>query len=241
MQGFETMDESFMDQPAYCDKLLPQCVIMETKWICNWFDKVMTKASQFKDSGRTDTILFTDRSPYSAIAYCDDGKSIESMINAYVDELRELLGIEIYTVVIKVEENKLWSRIQDRLKREPERAQYKEDSRAWMQQISQFYESSNKWNFCVDNSSEDDGMKSLVSRVLRIVEEKIIKMPENPTVVNPDHRRIVFQPEERVWLQNQEDKLNAKSSATSPKSKMIPAELKPESALSQFETVRTII
>ena len=58
---------------------------------------------------------------YSAVFYSKKhGELLDPLISAMVDELREH-DIHIYTVVIEVATDVLWSRIQQRLAREPER------------------------------------------------------------------------------------------------------------------------
>ena len=60
-------------------------------------------------------------------------------------EVREAAGIEVYTVYLQVERELLWSRIMDRLKREPGRVKYREDKREWMESTLQFYDNF-KWD-----------------------------------------------------------------------------------------------
>jgi thymidylate kinase len=85
--------------------------------------------------GTDQTIFFADRSPYSAVFYArgPEGKLLEPLIQAQLKQLKELAGITIITIYVKVDQEVLWSRIQQRLLLEPFREKFNESSREWME------------------------------------------------------------------------------------------------------------
>lgn len=92
-------------------------------------------------------MFIADRSPFSAVFYAANktGSLLEPVIRAHMKEVREAAGIEVYTVYLEVERELLWSRIQQRLKREPGRVKYNEDKREWMEATLNFYDNF-KWD-----------------------------------------------------------------------------------------------
>ena len=64
---------------------------------------------------------------------------------------------------MQVERSILWSRIQDRLAREPERVKYNEGSFEWMEKTQDFYEHFD-WDMTVENNhnSLDEVTRSLL-------------------------------------------------------------------------------
>ncbi|KAH9259758.1 hypothetical protein BASA81_002180 [Batrachochytrium salamandrivorans] len=163
------MDEAFMDMPSYCqDKLHPQSLLMETNWVCGWFQRILKIHSEHETK-----VLICDRSPLSAVFYTanGNGKLLGPLIQAQVHELRQVLGIEIYTVHVTTPSTVLWERIQQRLGLEPERALYKEDSREWMDQVKQFYDSFPDWDFEVENNGKIT-LREVMNQVIRMVRQK---------------------------------------------------------------------
>jgi hypothetical protein len=55
-------------------------------------------------------------------------------------------------VLIRVDEELLWSRILERVTREPERVKYNEDSKNWMEVTNAWYQQRN-WDYVIDNNS----------------------------------------------------------------------------------------
>jgi len=51
--GFTVMDEGFMSQPATL--LHPQSLLMETLWVCAWFQRLMTHISGLRERGEDTT------------------------------------------------------------------------------------------------------------------------------------------------------------------------------------------
>ena len=151
---FWVLDEGFMNMPEYA--LHPQSLLMETTWVCSWFTRLLKKQNELKSQGYTDVsqqIFFADRSPFSTVFYSRNGGSyLTPLINNMINEVREAAGIEIYTVYMTVEKELLWSRIQDRLSREPERKKYDEDKRAWMEKTVAFYDNF-EWDLRVVNNN----------------------------------------------------------------------------------------
>lgn len=70
----------------------------------------------------------------------ETGTLLDPLIRAHMKEVREAAGIEVYTVYLQVEKELLWSRILNRLKREPGRVKYNEDKREWMEATLNFYD-----------------------------------------------------------------------------------------------------
>jgi thymidylate kinase len=151
--GFPVLDEGFLDMPSF--SLHPQTLTMESIWVSMWFQRLLTK-QQEEDKTRTSnhTIYFADRSPYSAVLYSKRcGNLLRPLIDQQIAELAQQADIHIYTVYVKVEKEILWRRIQQRLKLEPARRKYNEDSRAWMEAVCEFYDDEErKWDFVVDNN-----------------------------------------------------------------------------------------
>lgn len=98
-------------------------------------------------------ILIADRSPFSAVFYAKHGHLLEQVIRHQIEEVKKDADIEIFTVHVKVQcgcvwigvwsmarhpcltpcdpvrqvsKETLWSRILERLRREPSRAKYHE-------------------------------------------------------------------------------------------------------------------
>eukprot|EP01027_Heterolobosea_sp_BB2_P006053 GEZU01009185.1.p1 GENE.GEZU01009185.1~~GEZU01009185.1.p1 ORF type:complete len:191 (-),score=26.79 GEZU01009185.1:59-631(-) len=164
------MDEAFLDLPAYA--LHPQSFTMEAHWISCWFQRLLKLHYENSQSEKGSRIYIADRSPYSAVFYAQNGsgKLLEPIIRKQIEELRSI-GIEIYTVHLKVEKELLWERIQRRLEREPERVKYNEHSREWMQTTLDFYDNYN-WDFTIYNGHNTipELMYSLIRKLSSQVE-----------------------------------------------------------------------
>ena len=165
--GFEVLDEAFLDQPEYA--LHPQSLVMETYWVSHWFQRLLKVHHELHNLNPVASnyrILLADRSPYSAVFYAKHGELLQDVISAQIQELRKSANIHVFTVNVNVEEELLWNRIQDRLKREPERKKYNEGSRAWFKRTLDFYQSFS-WDFSVNNNEMfiRDVMYSLVMRL----------------------------------------------------------------------------
>lgn len=174
--GFTTLDEAFLDMPSYCS-LHPQSLLMETNWICGWFQRILKEASR-AGNNPDKTLLVVDRSPLSAVFYTrnNNGLLLAPIIAAQIKELREV-NIEVFTVHVRCDTNVLWRRIQKRLTIEPDRAMYKEDSFEWLLEVKNFYDHFQGWDFTVDNSSDDTSLlKSVSKEILDAVSTKSPKL-----------------------------------------------------------------
>lgn len=147
--GYPVLEEGFLDMPKGYKSIHPQSVLMEMQWINNWFQKVLEIASSHK----SDTIIFADRSPFSAIYYSNHGHVFHDMIRCQIDELYSLANIDIRTVHIQVDQNILWQRIQQRLLLQPERVLLQENDKSWMEKTLSFYNSFT-WDYIVPNNNQ---------------------------------------------------------------------------------------
>ena len=152
--GFEVLDEGFMNMPSF-PGIKPQSLIMESIWVSNWFQRLLQMQKDYQQSSGDSVmkkIFIADRSPYSAVYYAGkNGSLLEPLIRQGIEDLREV-NIQICTVLIRVEEELLWSRILDRITREPERVKYNEDSKEWMQVTNSWY-SKQEWDYVIENNS----------------------------------------------------------------------------------------
>ncbi|CAE7919445.1 unnamed protein product, partial [Symbiodinium sp. KB8] len=149
-EGYWVLDEAFLDMPAYA--LHPQSLLMETTWVCSWFQRLLKHAWKERNKPALDKtviaasslplcipfsltsfplstrgqVYIADRSPFSAVFYSRKGHLLERVIREQMREVLEAADIEIYTVLIKVDREILWDRILQRLKLEPERKKYNE-------------------------------------------------------------------------------------------------------------------
>jgi thymidylate kinase len=161
------------------DALHPQSLTMESMWVCSWFQRLLKKVEEGDESNQ---VLIADRSPFSAVFYTHNGQGqlLKELIKAQIKELKEL-GIEIYTVHMKVDETVLWDRISNRLKDEPERITYKEDSKEWMYEVKAFYDSF-EWDFTVDNSK--DSTTALTELMFQLINQVGKQSPKFRDLVN---------------------------------------------------------
>jgi len=138
-----------MDMPAY--SLHPQSLLMETMWATQWFKHVLEKAASLSDEERANAVFVADRSPYSAAFYARrDGALLEPVIRSQIEEIKEEAGVHVITVHLAVAPELLWSRIQDRLVREPFRVRYREGERSWMETTQAWYDAF-QWDVTVHN------------------------------------------------------------------------------------------
>lgn len=146
-EKYNILDEYFLDMPKY--DMPPQGFTIEVLWLYRWIERVL----MLKKIVPENTVLFADRSPYSVLFYAPNGRILEPMIT---ELLMDLLAsnIEIITVYIRLPTDVLWQRITERLKTEPERIKYKEDSFEWMKQVVNFYEThSHLWTFTTPDNT----------------------------------------------------------------------------------------
>jgi len=150
--GFTVLDEGFLTMPSF--NLHPQTLVMESIWISNWFERLLKIQQDHLAAGESmDKIFIADRSPYSAVYYAGKhGHLLEPVIRQQIEDLKTQANIHVFTVLVKVEKELLWERIQDRLIREPERAKYNEGSRDWMDVTNNWY-GERAFDFVIENNS----------------------------------------------------------------------------------------
>ena len=101
---------------------------MESLWVCNWFMRLVNFAETTTLEERKKMVFIADRSPFSAVCYANKmGHLLESVIRGQIEEIRNVAEIEIYTIYVSVNREKLWERITERLVVEPSRKKYNED------------------------------------------------------------------------------------------------------------------
>lgn len=149
--------------------LHPQSLLMETTWVCSWFERLLKKATDLRKKSQKDgindtkedyfsnSVFIADRSPFSAVFYGRNGHLLEPVVREHMREAERDAGIVIRTLHIKVgcfaviepnfdycelthlllqvERELLWSRIQQRLQREPHRYRYNEVSRICLEEL----------------------------------------------------------------------------------------------------------
>lgn len=150
-KGYNVLDENFIEMPNH--GLTPQCLVMESIWVSQWISRILELAS--KEENRDKTFV-ADRSPYSAVLYSRrGGHLLEPLIERQLQDLSNI-GIEIRTLYIKLSFNTLYDRVIARLKKEPVRKKFGEESVEWLDRAYHFYESRHQdWGFCIDFSSSD--------------------------------------------------------------------------------------
>ena len=163
--GFSTLDESFLDMPDY--SLSPQSFTMETIWISAWVTRLLNiqkeNKSAGKSAGKSVNKYFADRSPFSAVIYAASGSLLEETVRTILKELKAA-GITIRTVYLNVSEKALWRRIQNRLKDDPTRIRYNENSRQHMCDVLEKYSKIN-WDYYI----VADGDLSAIADAISII------------------------------------------------------------------------
>ncbi|EQC40479.1 hypothetical protein SDRG_02371 [Saprolegnia diclina VS20] len=166
--GFRVLDENFLDMPAH--SLHPQSLFMETKWVCAWFDRVLTLARHDRNKNQ---VFFADRSPFSAVFYATHGHLLDQVIRAQMKEVADFANVQFLTVHVNVEKELLWSRIQHRLQLEPERVRYAEHKRSKMEDCLAFYNSF-PWDMQVHNDATS--LQHFAQNVITMLLQKLPTM-----------------------------------------------------------------
>jgi hypothetical protein len=91
-----------------------------------------------------------------------DGGLLEPLIRQYIGELKAAADVHIVTLHLRTRRDLLWSRILDRLTREPSRAALREDQAEWMDAVLSFYDRM-RWDVTVPN--DEISMPSLVGDI----------------------------------------------------------------------------
>jgi len=108
-------------------------------------------------------VIIADRSPFSAVFYSrSDGGLLEPLIRQYIGELKAAADVHIVTLHLRTRRDLLWSRILERLTREPSRAALREDQAEWMDAVLSFYDGM-RWDLTVPN--DEISMPSLVGDI----------------------------------------------------------------------------
>ncbi|RQM17585.1 hypothetical protein DD237_003111 [Peronospora effusa] len=163
LQGYDILDEAFMNMPSYA--LHPQSLLMETSWVCSWFERVLRLADRVKPGQKQ--VFIADRSPLSAVLYSANGHLLEPVIREQMREVQDYAGVQFYTVHVQVERKLLWHRICARLELEPERLRLNEHKLEWMEEIVTFYENFT-WDLTVTNDKRSVAtIAETISRLLR--------------------------------------------------------------------------
>jgi thymidylate kinase len=108
--------------------LIPTNFITESAWIMRWFKKVAHMLSY----GQSDVII-TDRSPYSALMYCNAHcrELLSTIIDTGFEELRTKHDFDLQIFIINVNEDDHLARLRNRLIHQPERKEMSEDDAAY--------------------------------------------------------------------------------------------------------------
>src|SRR3989338_1289862 len=89
----------------------------------------------------------------------------------YVNDIFYILCL----IFSQTEKDLLWQRIQQRLEIEPFRKQYNEDSRAWMEDTVDFYESM-RWDFTLPNN--ESTILDLMHTLLQTLRSSVLKFED---------------------------------------------------------------
>lgn len=153
-KGFCVMDENFMEYNN--TKLHPQHFVLESRWAMCMFYNIIKLAE-------TETTIITDRSPYTAMIYSrKGGKMLRRTLDESIKQLSDDLNINFYVLCLYDEREKIWKRIQKRLKKEPKRKKYGEDDKEWFNKIYDIYDFTIK-SFCSKriNNSNDNAISEI--------------------------------------------------------------------------------
>ena len=145
--NFPVLEEEFMDPDENRGnrvQLHPQGLVMEARWVSRWFERALLLAKQGTKCA------FSDRSPYSAEIYGHCGELLAPMIREQIQELASH-DIHVVTILVHVDQDILWDRVQQRLLREPHRVKYGEADKEFFRRIMTVYER-HAWDFRVDNT-----------------------------------------------------------------------------------------
>ena len=150
-----------------------------------WFQRLLHLDQEFK-ARKIDTskvVLVADRSPFSAVLYSkNNGQLLNDLIAAQIQELKAV-DIHVLSCLVSVEEPVLWSRIQKRLEREPNRSLYNEDKREWMETVLSFYNGRDDWDLVIDNTSST--VAESCERVLAMLKDLTHLESVDPVTCSP--------------------------------------------------------
>lgn len=139
-RGAHTLSEGFLDMPNF--GIGPQTHTMEIIWVAKWLEKVLALAPG---------VYFADRGLYSAVLYADRGRDMQLSLKHIHDELASVC--QIINVYVRVDEDTLWRRINERLIHEPERRRYNEHVHDHAIRARAFYEYNHAlWQHAISNN-----------------------------------------------------------------------------------------
>jgi len=157
--------------------LSPQSLVMETLWVAKWFERLLM-LQQLEDASNPKHIYVADRSPYSAVFYSQENKGhyLRPLITQMIEDLRAV-NIFIYTLYVRVTPDKIWSRVCSRLVDEPQRKQFNEHKREWLNHVFSLYEGFKNekgqllWDYIVHNEVDNDD--EVLHRIMNDVAHKV--------------------------------------------------------------------
>jgi thymidylate kinase len=147
--GYPVLDEMFMQSQPHMESLEAQSMVREAAWVTHWFERIL----RYNRENPAVPIVVSDRSPYSAVVYANQGEQLKASIATQIQELEQFTPVRVRTVLVEVEPSIHWQRICSRLEREPERARYNEGDEKWMWTVRNRYDQlRDVWTVFVNNN-----------------------------------------------------------------------------------------
>lgn len=148
--------------------LEPTKLITECSWILGWFKRMA-------ESLDTWNCIIIDRSPYSALMYCDP--SIKSYLTKLIEdcfsELHAKYKFDMHVIMVCVPDDVIFERIKHRLESEPHRKQFDEDKIQHTVDIIKNY----KHRFCevctIDTVVHNIDLYNCADQIIMYVRKKI--------------------------------------------------------------------
>jgi thymidylate kinase len=168
------LKENFIDKKNEKELFNPQSFYKEVTWAMEMFNRIERACTRTCVCNNKKEVLFVDRSPYTAIFYNRDSiakenSSIKNIIDKIFRDFKEK-GIHLYTICLVGKPEKIWNRVNERLKKEPERLKYTEDDRKWFNKQVGSY-SNFKWDYIVENNGTIEectkNIKKIVDNILK--------------------------------------------------------------------------
>jgi thymidylate kinase len=166
---YKIINENFLNNTK-C-KLGVQSLTMEALWMMKWIEYVISLPDN--------EIYISDRGPLSSIIYTKYGSNLLDALIIMINELKQI-DINVVNFYIKVDEKKLWNRIQNRLKVEPNRKQYNEDSYNWMKNVIKQYEEFS-WDIIIENNESINDIYNIVMKQINSYDYLLKKLFKKET------------------------------------------------------------
>ena len=165
--GRTVIGEEFMDTAM--NKYSPTGIPRQIVWLANWIQRVVRVA---EDTQRRN-ILYIDRSMLSALMYNTvekDKDVMEYIIQKSIGELKDM-GIKIYTILLTDDKQEAWTRIQERLEKEPHRVEFNEHKIEHYKRV---------WNeyYCTHRNMWNASLESPIHLEKKVVLQKIDNIVE---------------------------------------------------------------